>query len=187
MKNKMIEILKEYPIISAVKDDAGLKKCLTANSKVVFILYGDICNIKDIIDTVKSAGKMAIVHIDLISGLSNSEISVEFIAANTNLDGIISTKYNILKAAKDKDLITIQRIFMIDSMALNNIDRHLKRNEIDFIEVLPGVIPKIIKNIVNISKIPIIAGGLVYDEEDTTASLKAGAIAISTSSELLWG
>lgn len=186
MKKEMTESLKKYPIISAIKNDSGLKRCLTSDSKIIFILYGDICSINDIIDTVKSAGKIAIVHIDLVSGLSNSEISVDYMASNTNLDGIISTKYNLIKAAKDRGLITIQRIFMIDSMSLKNINKHLKRDEIDFIEVLPGIMPKIIKQIVKGTKIPIIAGGLVSDMEDVKASLNAGAIAISTSEESLW-
>ncbi|NLJ89959.1 MAG: glycerol-3-phosphate responsive antiterminator [Clostridiales bacterium] len=186
MKEKMIESLLEYPIITAIKDEIDLAKCLTSDSKVVFILYGDICNIGNIIKTVKSAGKIAIVHIDLIAGLSNSEVSVEYMVANTDLDGIISTKFNLIKAAKDRGLITIQRIFMIDSLALKNINRHLNRDEIDFIEVLPGVMPKIIKKITNTTNIPIIAGGLVSDNEDAIAALNAGAIAISTSAEGLW-
>jgi glycerol uptake operon antiterminator len=187
MKKDMIKKLAEYPVISAIKDENGLKKCIKSKFKVVFILYGDICNIKEIVDTIKDADKIAIVHIDLISGLSNSEISVEYLATNTNLDGIISTKYNLLKAAKNRGLITIQRIFMIDSMALNNLKNQLRRDEIDFIEVLPGVMPKVIKKIVSVSRIPIIAGGLVNDREDVEISLKAGAIAVSTSSATLCG
>ena len=53
------------PIIAAIKDMAGLEKCLTCDSQVIFILFGDICNIADIVDKVKAAGKTAMVHIDL--------------------------------------------------------------------------------------------------------------------------
>lgn len=61
------DALDNSPIIAAIKDMAGLKKCLTCDSQVIFILFGDICNIADIVDKVKAAGKTAMVHIDLIN------------------------------------------------------------------------------------------------------------------------
>lgn len=79
MKKEFKEAIEDSPIIAAIKDDDGLKKCLTSESRVIFILYGDICNIPDIVETVKSSGKIAMVHIDLITGLSSKEIAVDFI------------------------------------------------------------------------------------------------------------
>ena len=74
------DAMDNSPIIAAIKDMAGLKKCLTCDSQVIFILFGDICNIADIVDKVKTAGKTAMVHIDLINGLSGKEIAVDFTA-----------------------------------------------------------------------------------------------------------
>ena len=48
MKKEFKEAIEDSPIIAAIKDDEGLKKCLTSESRVIFILYGDICNIPDI-------------------------------------------------------------------------------------------------------------------------------------------
>lgn len=184
----MIKHLKKHPIISSIKNDKGLKDCLKSDCQVVFILYGDVCNIKDIVNTVKAANKMAIVHIDFITGLSNSEVVVDYLVQNTKLDGIISTKYNLLKAAKEKGLIAIQRVFLIDSISLNNLESKLKNNnnQVDFIEILPGVMPKILKRLVNYVNVPIIAGGLIIDKEDIEVSLEAGALAVSTTDEYLW-
>lgn len=58
------DAMDNSPIIAATKDMTGLEKCLTCDSQVIFILFGDICNISDIVDKVKSAGKTAMVHID---------------------------------------------------------------------------------------------------------------------------
>ena len=58
------DAMDNSPIIAAIKDMTGLEKCLTCDSQVIFILFGDICNISDIVDKVKSAGKTAMVHID---------------------------------------------------------------------------------------------------------------------------
>ena len=85
MKKEFKEALEDSPIIAAIKDDNGLKKCLSSESRVVFILYGDICNIADIVDCVKSSGKIAMVHLDLINGLSSKEIAVDFLKKYTHV------------------------------------------------------------------------------------------------------
>ena len=77
MKKLFKEALEDSPIIAAVKDDEGLSRCLTSDSRIIFILYGDIVTISDIVETVKSAGKLAIVHLDLINGLSSKEVAVD--------------------------------------------------------------------------------------------------------------
>ena len=95
------DAMDNSPIIAAIKDMAGLKKCLTCDSQVIFILFGDICNIADIVDKVKAAGKTAMVHIDLINGLSGKEIAVDFIRKYTHADGIITTKPVLIKRARE--------------------------------------------------------------------------------------
>jgi len=184
--NLMLTSLKKYPIIAAVKNEEQLKACLTSNCQVVFILFGDICNIERIVRVVKAANKIAIVHIDFINGLSNEDITVQFIFEHTKLDGIISTKANLLKSAHEKGLITVQRVFMIDSIAFKNVENHIKHGYADFLEILPGVMPKVIKAIATNSKIPIIAGGLILDQEDAKTSLESGAVAVSTTNETIW-
>ena len=101
MKKEFKEALEDSPIIVAIKDDEGLKKCVESESRIIFILYGDILNIPDIVDKVKAAGKIAMVHIDLITGLSSKEITVDFLKKYTKADGIISTKPNLIKHAKE--------------------------------------------------------------------------------------
>lgn len=126
------------------------------------------------------------IHIDLINGLSSKEISVEFIKENTQADGIISTKPALIKKAKELGLFTILRYFLLDSMALENIRQQQYLVKPDFVEVLPGVMPKIIRKICASSRTPIIAGGLITDKEDVMGALSAGAIAVSTTNRDVW-
>jgi len=53
--------------------------------------------------------------------------------------------------------------------------------------VLPGVIPSIIEEIKETTGIPILAGGLIRTKEDVQQALNAGATAVTTSREDLWG
>lgn len=55
------------------------------------------------------------VHIDLINGLSGKEIAVDFIQKFTRADGIITTKPALIKRARELELSTILRFFVIDS------------------------------------------------------------------------
>ena len=186
MKKEFKEALEDSPIIAAIKDDEGLKKCIESDSCVIFILYGDVITIPDIVSTIKEAGKIAMVHIDLISGLSSKEITVDFLKKYTQADGIITTKPNLIKHAKELGFYTILRLFLIDSMAYENIDRHIKTSKPDVIEVLPALMPKIISKVCRLSPIPVIAGGLVSDKEDIMSILDTGVTSISSTNEKVW-
>jgi glycerol uptake operon antiterminator len=185
-KSELEKILAESPVVAAVKDYQGLEKCLESESTMVFILFGDVCSISDIVTKIKNSEKYAIVHIDLIEGLSSKDVAVDFIVKYTNADGVISTKNNIIRYAKSKGLITIQRFFLLDSLAFSNLARHASYECADLIEILPGVMPKIVKKVVNISKVPVIAGGLISDKEDIINALGAGAVAISSTNPQIW-
>lgn len=186
MKKEFKEALEDSPIIVAIKDDEGLKKCIASDSRVIFILYGDILTIPEIVATIKEAGKLAMVHIDLISGLSSKEITVDFLKKYTKADGIITTKPNLIKRAKELDFYTILRVFLLDSMAYENIERQVKVTKPDVIEVLPALMPKIVSKVCHISPVPVIAGGLITDREDIMMLLQAGVVSVSSTNEQVW-
>ncbi len=191
MKNReFINKIESNPIIAAVKDDEGLEVALTEDIEIIFVLYGDICSIPTIVDKIKKAGKVAMVHVDLITGLNNSkDVCLDFIKNNTKADGIITTKSNLIQHARELELNTVLRYFILDSLALQNIEKQARSPGIkpDIIEFLPGIVlPKMIKRINKVSRVPIIAGGLIADKEDVMNALDAGALAISTTNHDVW-
>lgn len=105
------DVLRDNPIVVAIKDDAGLEKCISSRSKIVFILYGKVSNIGDIVKQVNDAGKISFVHIDFIDGLSPREASVDFIKNSTKACGIISTKAQLIKYAKSVGLLCNSTLF----------------------------------------------------------------------------
>lgn len=187
MDQRLYDSLAQSPVIAAVKDMDGLEACCELEDiGIVFILFGDVCTISDIVRRIKAAGKIAMVHLDLIAGLSAREISVDFIRKNTEADGILSTKPALVKRAKELSLYAVLRYFILDSMALENIDHQQKAVKPDLIEVLPGAMPKVIKKICAHSQTPVIAGGLINDKEDVMGALSAGAVAVSSSNRSVW-
>ena len=184
---KIRDLFESSPIITAVKDEQGLEKALKTESPVVFLLFGNICSITGLVDQVKNSGKIAIVHVDLIQGLSSKEVAVDFIHQNTRADGIISTKAPLVRHAMDLGMIGGQRTFLIDSMALETTKKQLLTFQPDFMELMPGVMPKILKTVRGYTEIPLVAGGLISDKKDILAAFDAGVDAVSTTREELWG
>ena len=172
---KIRDLFEISPIITAVKDEQGLEKALKTESPVVFLLFGNICNITGLVDQVKNSGKIAIVHVDLIQGLSSKEVAVDFIHQNTRADGIISTKAPLVRHAMDL------------AMALETTKKQLLTFQPDFMELMPGVMPKILKTVRGYTEIPLVAGGLISDKKDILAAFDAGVDAVSTTREELWG
>ena len=190
MNQEFYDAVEANPVIAAVKSDAGLQAAVEMEEiQVIFVLYGDVCTIPEILERIKAAGKKAMVHIDLIAGLSAKEISVEFIARQTRADGIITTKPALVRRAKELGIFAVLRFFVIDSLALKNIEnleRQCGTSRPDFIEVLPGVMPKVLGRIAKVSRIPMIAGGLITEKEDVIAALSVGAIAVSSTNQDVW-
>ena len=185
MDMRLYQALQANPIIAAVRDDGGLEACLQADVQTVFVLYGDICNIGRIVGQIKAAGKIAIVHADLIGGLSGKEISVDFLHATTQADGIISTRVNMLQRAKELGMMTIFRVFVIDSMALDSL-LGIKNFRPDAIDILPGLMPTIIRKVRTSTGLPVLTGGLITEKQEVLQALEAGAMAISSTAPAVW-
>ena len=186
MEQKFYDAMTDSPVVAAVKNFEGIEKCLKSDVKIVFILFGDMCNIGKIVARMKQAEKIALVHLDLIEGLSAHEIAVDYIRKNTEADGIISTRMNMINRAKELSMYTVYRIFVLDSRAYQSIEKQKKQIRADFIEILPGVMPTIIRKINKLSSQAVIAGGLISDREDVIDALNAGAISVSTTNQDIW-
>ena len=186
MKCRFIEYLSINTIIAAVNNSNKLEKAIISNSKIIFLLVGNIFNLKEMIEKVKEKNKLVFIHFDLIEGFSRDTISMKYILKEMNPDSIISTKNHLIKYCDDKDVYSIQRIFLLNSLNLKSGIHSVKSNNPDAVEILPGIAQKAIRIVINVTKKPIITGGLIKTKEDIQNSLKAGAMGISTSKSELW-
>ena len=176
MKQELMDAIQEMPVIAAVKDDAGLCSALTnENIRVVFVLYGDICNISSIVRRIHEAGRFAVVHIDLIAGLAGKEVAVDFIRNTTEADGIISTRQSFIRRAKELGLAAILRVFLLDSIALESLDK-IPANLPDCLDLLPGAMPKILRRVCAKAKVDGLEG---FDFSAPAKSITEGDVAIT--------
>ena len=183
MKEELIRRLEDAPVIAAVRDRL-FDKALASPVEVIFLLGGDIATIADRIKAAKTAGKYIFIHIDLCDGIGKDRSGVRFLAS-CGADGIISTKSSIIKFAKEAGLISIQRFFAYDSHGVGSISEVLANTKPDIMEIMPGIIGKVIQRFVT-TGIPLIAGGLVETRQEVNTALALGAFAVSTGREELW-
>ena len=131
-------------------------------------------------------GKMIFIHVDLLDGFSKDVTALKYISSEICPDGIISTKNSLLKAAKSLGLLTVQRVFIIDSLSIETAVKASQMINPDAIEILPGIIPRITKQLSSRLDVPVIVGGLVSEEADVEMAVMNGALGVSTSSKAIW-
>lgn len=178
--------LIEHQTIAAVQNEEDLTRALGSAVNVVFLITGSIFNIKELVDQVKAAGKHVFIHMEFIEGIAADRSGVAYLAQHVRPTGIISTKSNLIRVAKDHRLMAIQRIFLIDRSAVTRGMKAVEQSMPDAIEVMPGIMPRIIRELTNMTPLPIIAGGLVGNQDEIDEVLRAGALAVSAGTSALW-
>lgn len=185
--DRLAYCLKRKPIITSLVNKEELPSILQSTSNIVFVLKSDIFSIEAIVEQIRDAGKLSFIHFDLIDGIGKDKMGVAYMAEKIGIDGIVTTKSSIITEGKKHGLMTIQRLFVFDSVSLDNGIKITKTSQPDAIEVLPGMVcTRIMQRIRDEVNVPVIAGGLMVDLTDLEAALKSGAIGISSSSKELW-
>ncbi|MBR4949861.1 MAG: glycerol-3-phosphate responsive antiterminator [Clostridia bacterium] len=172
-------------IIAAVRNDEEFSNAATSKSEIIFDLCPNILNIHDRIKLCKKNNKKLFIHIDLAEGIGKDKYAMEFLKG-IGLDGIISTRTNLIKFAKESDLLTVQRFFAVDSKSLNTAIETLKSSKADMIEIMPGIATKAIEVLKSKVKSPIIAGGLIDSVDEIEKVFLSGAKAVSTGKSDFW-
>ncbi len=176
---------ENYPIIAAVKSESDFSAALLSEVQTIFMLSSNILDVEDYVLRAHKGGKLLYVHMDFVDGLSKDAAGVRYLSTK-KIDGIISTRSNIISAAADCGIPTVQRFFMIDSRSVDTALETLKGSKADMVEIMPGIAYKAITKIKANINIPIIAGGLIEHKDEVFSALSAGASMISTGKHPLW-
>jgi len=178
----------QKPIIAAVRKPPDVELAIKSQIDNIFFMGGTIQEIIEAVRLAKEAGKGTFVHPDLIKGLSSTDReTVSFIAEYVGADGIVSPKSHVIKEAKRCGLYGVLHLFVLDSLAFESGLRMMDQIMPDAVELMPGVIPKIIQRFSEASEeIPIIASGLIQTKAEAECCLQAGATSLSVSEPQLW-
>lgn len=179
-------LFKRNPIIAAVRTPKLLEDALSSDLEIIFLLCGNVFNLEKMVSLIHRSGKRAFVHLDLVKGFAQDSYFVKYLADEVKPEGVISTKNALLQRAKQDGLTTIQRVFLLDSSALEVSISSIQKVRPNAVEILPGCSPKLISKITQNIDLPIITGGFVDTIEEIKRNLEAGALSCSTSDVDLW-
>ena len=80
----------------------------------------------------------------------------------------------------------MQRFFVIDSQSVVTTVETAGLSKADMIEIMPGILTKVISKLKKELHVPIVAGGLIETNDEAVAAISAGAYAVSTGSKEIW-
>ncbi|ENH97870.1 transcriptional antiterminator of glycerol uptake operon [Gracilibacillus halophilus YIM-C55.5] len=179
----MVEISGILPAIRNMKDFDSL---IESDQPLLIILESRISQLHHVVNYAKKKGKQVLIHADLINGLKVDQYGMEYLIRLVKVDGVISTRANVISLAKKNGIVAIQRLFALDSVALESNMKLIQKTKPDYIEVLPGIMPSILEKVADQTGVPVIAGGLIRTREHVEDALASGATAVTTSNLDLW-
>ncbi|WP_255822163.1 glycerol-3-phosphate responsive antiterminator [Halobacillus shinanisalinarum] len=173
-------------ILPAIKHMKEFESLLESTSEYIILLDTRLGLLKKIVNAGQKAGKKVLIHVDLVQGLKADDYGMEFLGREVKPDGVISTRSTVIQRAKKYELITVQRLFLIDSQAIEHNVQIIKKAQPDYVEVLPGILPGMIQEVKDRLGVPVIAGGLIRTMEEVDEAIQSGASAVTTSRTELW-
>lgn len=178
--------IRTQKILPAARDIKSFEKLLQCKYEYIVLLEVHISQLKNLKQIATKHHKKLIIHADLIQGLKTDNFAADYLCNDIKPAGIISTRSNMILRAKSKGIIAIQRMFLLDGIALEKSYSLIEQTQPDYIEMLPGVIPELVSEVYEQTGIPIITGGLIRTKAHVKEALSAGAVAVTTSDRELW-
>lgn len=182
------QALESSRIVPAVKHMDDLAEALNIPSiSVVFLLGGDIESLEQALKLAnKYPGKYVLAHIDLMEGIGKDGAGIRFLR-KMGLRGVVSVKAQLLQQAKEQGMLTVQRLFLVDSEAIRTGLKVIKKVTPDAIEILPATVPQFaISEFRKATDSSLLGGGLLRTEEDVHIALRTGLTAVTASRRNIW-
>lgn len=181
----LFELLK-HPVIAVVRRADELEGALQSPASIIELRASSLIELPAIVERCRRSGKALFLYPELLEGLGHSAAAIEFLVQYARPTGIVSTKKQILNTAAAHGLLTVFQIFMIDTQAFGTGVRNALKTNCDAIEVMPGAIPNIVREVCALIDKPVLCAGLVKTPQEVVSLLEAGAKGIATSSRDLW-
>jgi len=178
--------IAQQRIIPAARSIKDFEWLMSSAFEYVILLDVHISQLVYIQRLARENRKRLLIHTDLIHGLKSDEAAAQFLCQVIKPAGLISTHSSVIATAKKNNLLSIQRIFLLDSHALHTSYNVIQSSSPDYIEVLPGMMANLIQEVADIASRPIVAGGFIRTIEDAELVLSHGATAVTSSSRQVW-
>lgn len=180
-------LLNRSRIIPAIRGPEYIGSAIASPSAIVWLLYGTPLTLPEIVRQVRSAGKLPVANLDLLTGFAHDADGIELLVAE-GVAGIVSTRQSVLRAARAQGILAVRRTFIVDSIAVGNITRALHHFLPDAVELLPAAAAPLCVSTLHAAQpsLPVIATGLVTHMRQVDDLIRCGVSSVATSDTALW-
>jgi glycerol uptake operon antiterminator len=172
-------------IVPAVNDFTQLRRFMDSEYPLCVIMNRHIASLEKIARELQEGSKRALVHCDLIHGLSPDEYGAEYLCGRFRPAGVISIRPGVIAACKRLGVTAIQRAFLIDSSALAKSLAAIEKAKPDYVELLPALCTPLFPMLKEKIDLPLIAGGLIQSKDMALEILQSGVQAVTISMDKL--
>ncbi|MBD2847043.1 glycerol-3-phosphate responsive antiterminator [Paenibacillus sp. IB182496] len=178
--------MKPYPVIASITEEGQIAQAMASKVRRLNLMTGNINNLQQIVSALRQAGKQVYVHVEMVGGIGRDAAAIEYLAETVKADGIITTKSQAIATARQHGLRSTQRLFAIDTSAFETALRMIASSRPDEVELMPGLMPRIIREMRARIRQPLIVGGLIRHPEELREALASGADYVSVGNAALW-
>jgi glycerol uptake operon antiterminator len=167
----------------------GPHRDILAGASAVFLQGGSLVELSRTLDAYrrKPLDRLPLfVHIDLVAGLENNEAGLDYLAGLDRLAGVVTVHHHLAGPARKLGLLSIVRLFLSDSRAVDRGLTVANKSRPDAIEILPAAAAVSVASDFAQCRIPRIAGGLCRTPSDVTEVIGSGCRAVTSTSPALW-
>lgn len=184
--NEKIRTIGQEKMIASIKTPKQIEKFLETDVTTTFLMMGTLSTLDRYVSHLKKENRTVFLHAERIAGISLDRDGIDYLAKRVGADGIVTTKASVIQHAKRAGLLTIQRLFLVDSDAIASGIKLAEEQRPDALELMPGLIPSVIEQVAENVSLPIVTGGMIRRPIEVHQALTHGAYAVSTGDERLW-
>jgi len=177
------------PVIPYLTEGVEKQPELIGHASILFLGGGELAELPALLKRLERPpfNKLpALLHIDLVDGLTNDEAGLRYVATLDRVDGIITVRHHLTPLARKLGLLSVVRLSLQNRRAVDRGMHVIERSKPDAVELLPGVAFLQTADRLRMLQIPCIAGGLIRTPQTVQQIIAAGCKAVSTSNAQLW-
>lgn len=179
---------QKFHVIPSVRNMKHLNKVLTLEEEWVLLSNIHIGNMKEVCDICHKAGKKVIVNHEIVGGLGIDKTAFQLLKNMFCVDAVMGSSVKKLGMIKKEGLFTIQRVALIDSLAVEQALKGISDAKCDAVELRPGLYAiEYLEAFKRRYPGRYLAGGFINTKETMDQVYRSGFDGTMTSYPDLWG
>lgn len=181
-----VERLFPSKLVAAVMEPEAIPGAIASPVSAVILRCGNILDLPSVVAVLRRGGKAVLIQADLIEGVAHDAEGIRLIAGTARPDAIITTRSHLIAAVRKEGLTAILHQFVIDNPSYQRALGYIAATRPDAFYLMPGLMPRVVRDLVSDTSVPIMAGGLIRHASEFRPVLEAGAVAVVSGTPSLW-